>query len=112
MLSILSIDPILSMIGPILFLGTVALATIIASWCAMLSKDVLAILASGIAIEFYACFFNLFYQNIYQVNLYFVIALTIFECGMIGFFMIIKLYWAWTDGWHKLKKGQFKTTTY
>ena len=111
MIEILSLDPFIALWGPIFFLSFVALATIIASWCAFLSKDIFAILLSGIAFEMYASFFNFFYQFIYQVNLNFVLVLTVIECGIIAFFMIIKIYWAWTEGWHKLKKGQFKVQT-
>lgn len=104
----INLDPIIPFIDPLLFLVAIVVATIIGAWCAMLSKDLIAIFISGMAFECYAFLFNLFYRLIYQLDIDLVTILTLIECGIIGLFMIIKLYWAWTDGWHKMKKGQFK----
>ena len=99
-------------IDPLLILVAIAMLTIIASWCAMLSQDIFAILIAGMAFECYAFLFNLFFRLIYQLDIAAVTVLTVIECGVIGFFMIIKLYWALTGGWHKLKKGQFKVAPF
>ena len=103
----INIDPILPL-DPLLILILIALVTIIASWCAMLSEDTVAILLVGAAFLCYAFLFNLFYRLIYQLDITTVTILTLGECGMIGIFMLIKLYWALKGGWHKFKKGQFK----
>ncbi|MFX0141026.1 MAG: hypothetical protein ACFFDN_45730 [Candidatus Hodarchaeota archaeon] len=99
------IDPLFILIG-------IALLTMIASWCAMLSEDIFAILIAGTAFECYAFLFNLFFRLIYQLDITAVTILTVIECGVIGLFIIIKLYWALTGGWHKLKKGQFKVAPF
>ncbi len=99
-------------IDPLFILIAIALLTMIASWCAMLSEDIIAILLSGMAFICYAFLFNLFFRLIYQLDITAVTILTVIECGVIGFFMIIKLYWALTGGWHKLKKGQFKVAPF
>ena len=103
------IDKII-LLAPSAFLVIIAILTIAASWCAMLSKDWLAIIVAGMALEVYAFLFNDFYQRIFSVDATFTLILTLIECGIIGLFLIIKLYGALTGGWHKLKKGQFKET--
>ncbi|MHA1377203.1 MAG: hypothetical protein ACTSRG_02365 [Candidatus Helarchaeota archaeon] len=102
------LDPIISFIDPMLLLVAIVGATVIGAWCAMLSKDPLAIFISGAAFICYGALFNLFYRLIYQLDMTAVTILTLGEIGIIGLFMLIKLYWALTGGWHKLKKGQFK----
>jgi len=112
MVTIMNLLLLMNSLIPILLLGLIILATLVATWCGLLSKDVLAIITVGIAFEFYAVTFNVFYQIWFQLDTNLVIILTITECGIIGFFTILKLYWALSEGWHKLKKGQFKVETY
>ncbi|MHA1384042.1 MAG: hypothetical protein ACTSR3_09860 [Candidatus Helarchaeota archaeon] len=102
------LDPIIPFIDPMLLLVAIIGATVIGAWCAMLSEDPLAIFISGCAFICYVFLFNLFYRLIFQLDIMVVTVLTLGEIGIIGFFMLIKLYWALTGGWHKLKKGQFK----
>ena len=102
------IDQIFQM-APSVFLVIIAIVTIFAAWCAMLSKDLIAIFIAGMAFEVYAFLFNDFYQRLYLADAAtFVWIVTLIECGTIGLFWILKLYRAWTGGWKKLKKGQFK----
>ena len=104
------IDQILQA-APSVFLVIIAILTMFAAWCAMLSKDLIAILIAGAAFEIYAFLFNDFYQQLYLVDAAtFVWIVTLIECGAIGLFLILKLYNAWTGGWKKLKKDQFKAT--
>ena len=108
MLQLINIEPIIPFIDPFVLLVVIMILTMLASWCAMLSEDILAIFITGMAFECYVILFNFFYRVIYQLDINAVTALTVIECGVIGLFMIIKLYWALTGSWHKLKKGQFK----
>lgn len=102
------LDPLVPFMDPMLLLVGIMGLTIIAAWCAMLSEDLIAIFISGCAFITYAFLFNLYYRLIYQLDPTIVTVLTLGEIGLIGLFMLIKLYWALTGGWHKLKKGQFK----
>jgi hypothetical protein len=99
---------VIDFMDPHIFLLGIAFLTIIAAYCAMLSKDLLAIFIAGMAFICYAFLFNLFFRLIYQLDINFVTVITLGECGIIGLFMLLKLYRAWTGDWRKMKKGQFK----
>ena len=112
MITMMNIFQLMSSLAPTMILVFIIISTLIATWCGMLSKDTLAIIVVAIAFTCYAITFNVFYQLWFQLDALLVIILTIIECGFIGFFMIVKLFWALREGWHKLKKGQFKVETY